>query len=154
MTQRSRNQSRRGAAVLLGTALLMITSAPEARAELRSAKGPIEMHDHVRVTLKNAGIAIRGYRFVRQARIMQKTPFVDGGPSLEIDVANEGTEKEDFAIAVALFDRKGRLVGVGTGDTLGKLEPGEAKQVKVVIKDVNQEAIYATTVQMSLEVKR
>ena len=94
--------------------------------------------------VRNAGIAVRGYKFARQARIMQKTPFVDGGPSLEVDVANEGTQGEDFAIAVALFDRKGKLVGVGTGDHTGKLDPGKTVQVKVVFKDLNQEAIYAT----------
>ena len=139
---------------LLAGTLLILAAGSAPRAELRSARGPIMMHDHANVTLRNAGIAVRGYKFARQARIMQKTPFVDGGPSLEVDVANEGTQGEDFAIAVALFDRKGKLVGVGTGDHTGKLDPGKTVQVKVVFKDLNQEAIYATTMQMSLEIKR
>jgi hypothetical protein len=151
-TKRPTRAARARAAALLSAALLLAAPGP-AVAGLRSAKGPLETHDHARVTLRNGDIAIRGYRYMRPVRIMKKTPFADGGPSMEVDVANEGTRPQDFAIAVALFDREGRLVGVGTGDHTGKLEPGEMKQVKVVFRDVNQEANRATTVQMSLEIK-
>jgi hypothetical protein len=153
VTGAPRPAARARVAALVGAAMMMLAVADAPRAELRSAKGPLELHDHARVTLRNGDIAIRGYRFMRPVRIMQKTPFVDAAPSLDVDVVNEGTQKQDFAIAVALFDRQGRLVGVGTGDHTGKLEPGETKEVKVVFRDVNQDAIRATTVQMSLELK-
>ena len=138
---------------LIGTALLLAPlGAPHA--QLRSAKGPLIKHEAARVSLKNAGIAIQGYRFVRPARIMQKNPFAGSGPSLHVDVVNEGGAPQDFGLAVALFDKAGRLVGVGTGDHTGKLDPGEAAQVKVLFRDVNQDAHLATSLQISVELKR
>jgi hypothetical protein len=111
-------------------------------------------HEVAHVSLKNAGINVRSYRFVRPTRSMKVNPFSANGPYLEVDVANEGQEPQDFALLVALFDRHGRLVGAGSGDHTGKLDPGEVKAVKVVFKDVNQDAHLATTVQMSLELRR
>ena len=46
------------------------------------------------------------------------------------------------------------VLGVGTGDDTGKVDRGKTVQVKVVFRDVTQEAIYASTMQMRLEIKR
>ena len=139
---------------VLGTMLLAAQLSPPLPAQIRSAKGPLVKDEVARVSLKNAGLVIHGYRFVRPARIMQKNPFGDGGPSLQVDISNEGTTSEDFGVVVALFDREGRLVGAGTGDHTGKLDPGESVQVKVPFKDVNQDAHLATSLQISLELRR
>ncbi|MGH9870170.1 MAG: hypothetical protein ACREAA_18665 [Candidatus Polarisedimenticolia bacterium] len=136
---------------LIVTALALVTLSSPAHAVLRSAKGPLVKHQVARVSLKNGTIAVRSYQFVRPTRAMKVNPFTAGGPYLEVEVANEGQDKMDFALVVALFDREGRLVGAGTGDHTGKLDAGQVKNVKVVFKDVNQDAHLATKIQMSLE---
>ena len=48
----------------------------------------------------------------------------------------------------------GQLVGVGTQSHTGKLDPGEANEMKVVLKDVNQDVARAATLFVSLETRR
>ena len=144
--------ARRTTAFVVAALALVLLSSP-AQAVLRSAKGPLHKNGVTRVSLKNGTIAVRSYQFVRPTRAMKVNPFTEGGPYLEVEVANNGQDKMDFALAVALFDREGRLVGAGTGDHTGKLEPTEVKSVKVVFKDVNQDVHLATTIQMSLELR-
>ncbi|HKY33141.1 MAG TPA: FxLYD domain-containing protein [Candidatus Polarisedimenticolia bacterium] len=140
---------------LLAAALLIHAAAGSAAAAaIKSAKGPLVRHEKAAVTLKNAGIAITGYQLVRPTRLGRTNPFSDSGPALHLDVRNEGSEPRDFAIAVALFDKAGRLVGAAAEGHSGKLEPGEAAEVKVVFKEVNEEVPLATSVQVSLEIRR
>lgn len=100
------------------------------------------------------GIRVADYHFDRLTRGDDKLFKVGGGPSIVFDVKNEGTEKKDFAIAVALFDGEGHLVGAATGSHSGKLDPGETKEVKVVFHGVSRDVHRAATMFMTLETER
>ncbi len=107
------------------------------------------------LSVAEGGIRLLRYRFSRLVRGTENPlKLLAGGPSLVFDVRNDGKEPRDFAVAVALFDRQGQLLGAGTQSHTGKLDPGESHEMKVVLKDVNQDVARAATLIVSLETRR
>lgn len=107
------------------------------------------------LSISEGGVRLLRYRFSRLIRGTQNPlKALAAGPSLVFDVRNDGKEPRDFAVAVALFDKQGQLVGVGTQSHTGKLDPGETNEMKVVLKDVNQDVARAATLFVSLETQR
>jgi hypothetical protein len=100
-----------------------------------------------------AGVKLVSYRFNREIR-GQGNPFTaGGGPALFMNIRNDGTLPREVALAVALYDRNGSLIGVASEGNGGKLKPGESKEIKAVIRDVNANVPYANAIQFSLQVK-
>ena len=105
------------------------------------------------LAVEAAGVKLVSYRFNREIR-GQGNPFTAGaGPVLFMNVRNDGTLPREVGLAVALYDRNGALIGVASEANGGKLKPGEAKEIKAVIRDVNANVPYANAIQFSLQVK-
>ena len=106
------------------------------------------------VDMTRDGIRVAGYRFDRITR-GGSNPFKMGaGPTVIFNVRNEGLAGKDFAIAVALFDQNGRLVGAGSGSPVGKLGAGDTDEVKVVFNGLSRDVHRATTMYLTLETER
>jgi len=133
-------------------ALLALTPTVHAGG-LKSFKGPLVKDQDTEVSVANAGLRLVSYRFSRQPRGARNIFKIGSGPNISFLVRNEGTLPRDFAVAVALFDKSGLLVGVGAEENSGKLDPGEEKEVKVVFRGVNQNMGSAASMQVSLEIQ-
>src|SRR5881296_1469189 len=81
--------------------LLALSDAPAASDTLRTS---FVKDRPANVDVAKDGIRVANYRFDRLTR-GGANPFKMGaGPSIVFNVKNEGTDKRDFGIAVALFD--------------------------------------------------
>jgi hypothetical protein len=78
------------------------------------------------------------------------------GETVQVEVAlsNTGSESRRIAIALALFDDQGRLLGVTSGgDKLFPLKGGRQATYLLTFSHVNAEAPRATRFQISVETK-
>ena len=105
------------------------------------------------LNIEAAGVRLTSYQYSREIR-GHGNPFTAGnGPSIVLNIRNDGTLPREVSLAMALYDRKGMLVGVASEANGGKLKPGEAAEIKAVVRDVNANVPYADSVQFSLQVK-
>ena len=136
-------------AVFVALAVLSIPAA--AHAGSKTMRAAFVKDRVAAVNMATDGIRVADYHFDRVVR-GGVNPFKMGaGPSIVFNVKNEGTEKKDFGIAVALFDAEGHLVGASTGSHSGKLDPGQSKEVKVEFRQVSHDVPRAATMFMTLE---
>lgn len=136
------------------SSLVVLVSAADGLAVSDSLRATFVKDRPAAVDVARDGIHVVSYRFDRLTR-GGANPFKMGsGPSVVLDVRNEGTAEKDFAIAVALFDMDGRLVGAGTGSQAGKLDPGKTEEIKVVFHGVSRDVHRATTIFLTLETER
>jgi hypothetical protein len=75
-----------------------------------------------------------------------------GKPYAVVAVSNAAQQSRRVAIAIALFDDQGRLLGVASGGTrLLGIKPGRQTTYTLVFDDVNSEVHRASTFQLSVE---
>ena len=121
----------------------------------RSLKASFVRNGAAEISIAEDGLRVVRYQLNRLMRGSENPlKAFAGGPAIIIDVRNEGAEPRDFALAVALFDRQGVLVGIGSQSHTGDLDPGESDQLKLVLKDVNHGVPQAVTIIMTLETRR
>ncbi len=84
-----------------------------------------------------------------------KGPFRFGpGVRADVAVSNLGPEAQKVGIAIALFDARGRLVGVASGGSaLLAIKPQRQSFYSLTFKDVNNLAAEAVSFQISVERK-
>ena len=138
---------------LLCTLTALVALAVPTEGSVRSFQGSLVQNDVVEVSAENQGIRVVNYRFTRPLRSAKKLFKKDGGPTMDLVVTNEGKEPQDFSVAVALFDLKGKLVGVASEKPSGKIKPGETKEVSLTFKHLNRFTKNARTFTLSLELK-
>ncbi|HET6371897.1 MAG TPA: hypothetical protein VFG76_01225 [Candidatus Polarisedimenticolia bacterium] len=131
--------------------VMAVAMSQDARAALRTVRVPFTKQSRAALSLEAEQIKVVGYQLSRNVRGSENPFSWRDGPSLRIEVRNDGAEPRDFSLAAALFDNEGNLVGVATGAHTGKLDPGEIQEIKVEFKDVNQNVPRATVLYMSLE---
>ena len=134
-------------------ALLAFATASPSFAGLKSVKVPFVKNEWVDVALTQEGIHVVNYRISLATNVSMNPLKVGAGPAMFFNVKNEGSAPSDFAVAVALFDKEGDLVGAATGSHAGKLEPGESKEIKIIFRDVNEKLSDAMTAQVSVETR-
>ena len=138
--------------VSLFLVLSVVVSFPSLSvAGLKSFKGPLVRDKQTPVSVANSGIRVLDYRFHRSVRGTAKLFRAGSGPVMHLTVTNEGAEPTDFAVAIALFDKSGNLVGVATENPNGKLDPGETEEMSLTFRHLNRFAKQATSLQMSIE---
>ncbi len=139
----------------MGLILLAPPAAAPIGAATRTLKASFVKDRPADFSISDRGVRVLRYRFNRAIRGGQNPLkiFADE-PVLVFEVRNEGAEEQGFALAVALFDGDGDLVGAAAQSHAGKLDPGETQEVKVAFKDVNQEVARAITIVATLETHR
>ncbi len=128
--------------------------ASDARAEVASSvRLEFVKEKPTGLDVEAAGVRLTSYRFNREIR-GHGNPFTAGaGPVLFLTIRNDGSLPREVGLAVALYDKRGLLLGVGSEDHGGKLKPGEFAEIKTVIRDVNSGVPRADAIQFSLEVR-
>ena len=77
-----------------------------------------------------------------------------GNVVAEVAVSNGGSEPRKIGLAIALFDKEGRLVGVASGGSkLIAIKPERQSVYSLVFDDLNRSASRAVSFQISLEPK-
>ena len=77
-----------------------------------------------------------------------------GNVVAEVAISNGGKEARKIGLAIALFDKEGRLVGVASGSSkLIAIKPDRQSIYSLVFNDLNRSASRAVTFQISLEPK-
>jgi hypothetical protein len=99
-----------------------------------------------------AGLRLDSVEFIVPAPAAEKSTF--GGPKAKVSISNLSKSSTTVAIAIAVTDADGRLVGVATGGT--KLFPLRADRQMVYSLDfggVNAELDKGTVFRISIEPK-
>lgn len=131
--------------------IILLSAGPAAFAETQSKKVRFDVGDSVPVKLVVEGIEISTIRFSIEGGV-KFNPFKTGkGPQAFMAVKNTGSKSLDFAIAVALYDEKGMLIGASESNHLGDLEPGEDGEIEVMFRYVKRKLYSAKTVEIVLE---
>lgn len=106
------------------------------------------------VGLASEGVEIKEIRFAVEGGIHWNPLRAGSGPQAFVQVKNAADHQMKLAIAVALFDDKGTLVGATESANIGSLDPGEAKEIKMTFRDVKRKFFEAKTAQIALETYR
>lgn len=131
--------------------IILVSAVPAALAETQSRRIRFDVGEAVPVKLVVEGIEISTVRFSIEGG-MKLNPFKSGrGPQAFLTVRNTGAKALDFAIAVALYDEKGMLIGASESNHLGDLDPGEEGQIEVMFRYVKRKLYSAKTVEIVLE---
>ena len=139
----------------LAIVLLSGVALPGPVAGTRSLKAVFVRNGAAQISMTEDGVSVVRYQLNRLMRGGDNPMKIfAGGPAIVFDVRNDGGQPHDFALAVALFDRQGVLVGAGSQSHTGDLDPGETDQVKLVLKDVNQGVPQASTIIVTLETRQ
>ena len=134
--------------------LVMLIPGSAAFAASDSLRGTFVKDRPAVIDLVKDGIHADSYRFDRVVRGGANPLKSNAGPTVVFSVKNQGSTKQEFGIAVALFDQSGRLVAAGGAGRGGKLDPGKSEEVKVVFHGVSREAARAATIYMTLETRQ
>ena len=137
----------------LPLSLAVLAMATPCFAGLKSVKVPFVKNEWAEVALTQEGIHVLNYRISLATNVSMNPLKVGAGPAMFFNVKNEGSAATDFALAVALFDKNGNLVGAASGSHAGKLDAGESKEIKVIFRDVNESVSDASQVQVTLETR-
>lgn len=133
------------------TTTILLSAGPAAFAETQAKKVRFDVGESVPVKLVVEGIEISTIRFSIEGGV-KFNPFKSGrGPQAFMAVKNTGTKALDFAIAVALYDEKGMLIGASESNHLGDLDPGEDGEIEVMFRYVKRKLYSAKTVEIVLE---
>jgi hypothetical protein len=103
------------------------------------------------VNLAAEGIEIAEVRFAVEGGVHWNPLRAGIGPQAFVQVKNTSDHPSKLAIAVALFDAKGTLVGATESSNIGSLDPGEAKEIKMTFREVKRKFFEAKTAQIALE---
>ncbi len=106
------------------------------------------------VNLASEGIEIKEIRFAVEGGIHWNPLRAGIGPQAFVNVKNTSDHEMKMAIAVALFDAKGMLVGATESSNIGSLDPDESKEIKMTFREVKRKFFEAKKAQIALETYR
>ena len=132
----------------LGAALVL---AATLRAETIAKTIKWENEKWIPVNLVSEGVELREIRFAVEGGIHWNPLRAGTGPQAFVQAKNTAGRQMKMAVAVALFDDKGALVGATESVNIGSLDPGETKEIKMTFRDVKRRFFEAKTAQIALE---
>ena len=106
------------------------------------------------VGLASEGVEIKEIRFAVEGGIHWNPLRAGTGPQAFVQIKNTSGHEMKLAVAVALFDEKGGLVGATESANIGKLDADENKEIKMTFRDVKRRFFDAKTAQIALETYR
>ncbi len=133
-------------------ALLVLTAALRAETVSRTIKWDNEKW--IPVDLTTEGITVQQVRFAVEGGIHWNPLRAGIGPQAFVQLKNGSDHEMKAAIAVALFDDKGGLLAASDSSTVGALDPGESKEIKMTFREVKRKFFEAKTAQIALETYR
>ena len=136
--------------VIIVVVFIALHASVPSSAQLKSFRGPLVQERIAPLTVSHDGIRVTSYQFLRSLRHVEKI-FKADAPAIRFALINEATEARDVALAVALFDASGNLVGVAS--EAQKLKPGESRDLDLTFRSLNRYAPEATTLQLSIETR-
>lgn len=103
------------------------------------------------VNLSSEGIQITEIRFAVEGGVHWNPLRAGIGPQAFVQVKNTSDHDSKMAVAVALFDAKGTLIGATESSNIGSLAPAESKEIKMTFREVKRKFFEAKTAQIALE---
>ena len=119
--------------------------------ETVSKKVAFENEKWLPLDLAAEGIELKEIRFAVEGGINFNPLRAGKGPQVFMPVKNTSDHGMKFAVAVALFDAGGGLVGATEVTYGGTLDPGESNEVKLTFRDVKRRFFDAKSAQVALE---
>lgn len=102
------------------------------------------------VGLTSEGIEIKEIRFAVEGGVHWNPLRAGIGPQAYVSVVNKEAHEMRMAVAVALFDAKGSLIGA-TETSGGNLDPNGSKEIKMTFREVKRRFFDAKTAQVAIE---
>jgi hypothetical protein len=132
-------------------AITLLALVVTVRAETVSKTIKWDNEKWIPVNLAAEGIEIKEIRFAVEGGIHWNPLRAGIGPQAFVQAKNASDHPMKMAVAVALFDDKGGLLAATESSTIGALDPGEAKEMKMTFREVKRKFFEAKTAQIALE---
>ena|SRR5437867_8434832 len=139
-------------AAVLSTFALTLTVVVHANTVAKTIKWSNEQW--IPIGLVSEGVEITEVRFEVEGGIHWNPLRAGRGPQCFVQVKNTASHSMHLAVAVALFDDKGTLVGATESGHIGELDPGESSEIKMTFREVKRRFFEASTAQLALETYR
>jgi len=136
-------------AALGAVVLVLLAAAPQAATVSKKIKWANEQQ--IPVDLTSEGIVIKEVRFEVQGGIHWNPLRAGIGPQCFVQVKNTTEHGMHLAVAVALFDDAGDLLGATESSHIGELAGGESGEIKMTFREVKRRFFEAKTAQIALE---
>ena len=103
------------------------------------------------VNLTSEGIQLKDVRFAVEGGIHWNPLRAGVGPQAFVNLQNTSDHEMHLAVAIALFDKDGNLLGATEASHIGSLDPQEKAEMKLTFREVKRQFFEATTAQIALE---
>jgi len=135
----------------LAIMILALALSTAVRAETVAKTITWDNEKWIPVNLTSEGIQISEIRFAVEGGIHWNPLRAGIGPQAFVQVKNTSDHESKLAVAVALFDGKGTLIGATESSNIGSLSPSETKEIKMTFREVKRRFFEAKTAQIALE---
>jgi hypothetical protein len=103
------------------------------------------------IGLSSEGVSVKEIRFEVEGGIHWNPLRAGAGPQCFVEVKNGSGHPMKLAVAVALFDGSGNLIGATESGHIGSLSPDETGEIKMTFREVKRRFFEAKTGQIVLE---
>ncbi len=135
---------------LAGAVLVLATFIPAALADTNSGRYKFEGNKWLSLDLAVGDVRVETIRFEWPATLLR----VKTGYKATVKVANGSSRQAGVGLAVAIYDKDAKLIGVGSaGTTLGTIDPGGNAQFTIDFKDVTARLEQADQFHIALETR-
>ena len=139
--------------VVLFVACCVVFPATHAWGETISKSKSLTLERWETVDLEVDGLVLKEVRFTTDTKgtTGRFGLSATSGPYMTFVMYNNTAHEIDYGIAVALFDKNGKLVTAGNFSHTGELDPGERHEGTIVFGEVNRRYSEAVKYQIVLE---
>jgi len=137
----------------LAILFLVVFPATHARGETVSKSVSLTMEKWETVDLEVDGLVLKEIRFTTDTKgtTGRFGLSATSGPYMTFIVYNNTAHEIDYGIAVAVFDKNGKLITAGSFSHTGELDPGERHEGSIVFGEVNRRYTEAVKYQIVME---
>jgi hypothetical protein len=139
--------------VVVAVICLIVFPATYAWGETASKSKSLTMEKWETVDLEADGLVLKEVRFTTDIKgtTGRFGLSATSGPYMSFVVYNNTAHDIDYGIAVAVFDKNGKLITAGSFSHTGELDPGERHEGTIVFGEVNRRFTEAVKYQIVLE---
>jgi hypothetical protein len=139
--------------VVLAVVCLVVFPATYAQGETVSKSESLNLEKWETVDLEVDGLVLKEVRFTTDTKgtTGRFGLSATSGPYMTFIIYNNTAHEIDYGIAVALFDKNGKLITAGSFSHTGDLDPGERHEGTIVFGEVNRRYSEAVKYQLVLE---